>query len=367
VDQLYPPYRAKILANISSFHLGLRDSGSALTAVKEAVMLSQNRPWSGLAQSCRLFSLVNLSKRRIGETLEYASFAVENAERSDTIEERGITSYYAAAAQSLLGNFALALRFAEEAEIKFAAAGQFEWVDYARFFRGRLAFDLGCYREAGDIFEGVRTNPAGISNPVKQGLLTAWSYRSRIYSQDSLTPKPEGGGIDGDLFEIEATYFAEDYEWAAELATRFSSALPQEYFLFTEQPDWHSGFAQNELLLLHPVDFWSRMISVYRALALCRLSPADQEEALRIMQRILRDERLAETDPEDAFYFYAWYQVLEKSGAAQSDMNTALSMAFKRLQSRASRIDDPETRKLFLSQPRWNGALCLAAKEYKLI
>jgi hypothetical protein len=85
------------------------------------------------------------------------------------------------------------------------------------------------------------------------------------------------------------------------------------------------------------------------------------------MQSILRDERLAEMDPGDAFYFYAWYQVLERSGAAQSDMNTALSMAFKRLQRRASRIDDIETRKTFLSQPRWNGALSLAAKEYKLI
>jgi hypothetical protein len=367
LEQLYPPYQAKILANITSFYLGLRDSASASAAIKEAIIVSQDRPWSGLAQSYRLFSLVNLSKQRIGETLEYASFAVENAEKSDNLEERGIASYYAAAAQTLLGNFALALRFAGEAEAKFAAAGQFEWVDYARFFQGRLTFDLGHYREARDIFADVRKSPAGASDLIKKGLLAAWVYRSQIYSQNPLTPKPEGGGIDGDLFEVEAAYFAGDYEWAAELAARFSSTLPQEYFLFTEQPDWRSGFAQNELLLLHPVDFWNRMISAYRALALCRISPAGREEALRIMQRILRDERLAEMDPGDAFYFYAWYQVLERSGAAQSDMNTALSMAFKRLQRRASRIDDLETRKAFLSQPRWNGALSLAAKEYKLI
>jgi DNA-binding transcriptional ArsR family regulator len=368
MERLYPPYRAKILANITSYHLGLRDSAAASATIKEAIMLSQDKPWSGLAQSYRLFSLVNLSKQRIGETLEYASFAVENAEKSDNLEERGIASYYAAAAQTLLGNFALALRFAGEAEAKFAAAGQFEWVDYARFFQGRLAFDLGRYREAGGIFEDVRGNSAGVSDPVKKGLLAAWAYRSRIYFQNPLAPKPEGGGIDGDLFEIEAAYFVGDYERAAELAARFSSAtMPREYFLFTEQPDWNSGFAQNELLLLHPAEFWNRMISAYRALALCRVSPAGGEEALRIMQRILRDERLAETDPGDAFYFYAWYQVLERSGAAQSDMNTALSMAFKRLQRRASRIDDIETRKIFLSQPRWNGALSLAAKEYKLI
>jgi hypothetical protein len=42
-------------------------------------------------------------------------------------------------------------------------------------------------------------------------------------------------------------------------------------------------------------------------------------------------------------------------------------MAFKRLQRRASRIDEVEIRRDFLSLPRWNGALSLAAKEYKLI
>jgi hypothetical protein len=363
IEQFYPPYRPKILSGITSFHLGLRDPLAALAAVKEAMILSQDKPWSGLAQSYRLFSLVNLSEQRIGETLEYASFATENAEKLDNLEERGTASFYAATVQALFGNIALALCFAGDTELKFAAAGQLEWADYARFFRGRLAFELGRYREAREIFEDTRRNPAGNSSPEKDGLLAAWIYRSLIYFQNPLAPKPEGGGIDGDLFEIEAAYFAGDYGRAAELAAGLSSALPQNFFLFTEQPDWRSGFAQNEFLLLPPADFWNRTISAYRALALCRISPAGREEALRIMQRILRDERLAEMDPGDVFYFYAWYQVLEKSGAAQSDMNTALSMALKRLQRRASRIDDIEIRRAFLSQPRWNGALSLAAKE----
>jgi hypothetical protein len=48
-------------------------------------------------------------------------------------------------------------------------------------------------------------------------------------------------------------------------------------------------------------------------------------------------------------------------------MNTAVSMAFKRLQRRASRIDDPETRRDFLNLNYWNKALSIVAKEYKLI
>jgi hypothetical protein len=152
-----------------------------------------------------------------------------------------------------------------------------------------------------------------------------------------------------------------------ELSGRLAAVVPQDYFLYTEQPDWRSGFAQCELLLLPQKEFWDRMISTYHSLALCRISNAGGEAAVQNMQRILRDERLSEMDPNDAFYFYAWYRVLEESNSPQVDMNTAVSMAFKRLQRRASHIDDVEIRRAYLSGPRWNSALSLAAKEYKLI
>jgi hypothetical protein len=42
-------------------------------------------------------------------------------------------------------------------------------------------------------------------------------------------------------------------------------------------------------------------------------------------------------------------------------------MAFKRLQRRASRIDDIEVNRAFLSRHYWNAALSRAAKEHKLI
>jgi len=42
-------------------------------------------------------------------------------------------------------------------------------------------------------------------------------------------------------------------------------------------------------------------------------------------------------------------------------------MAFKRIQRRAGRIEDVETRRQYLNGPRWNHELSLAAKEFKLI
>ncbi|GHV90977.1 hypothetical protein AGMMS50268_14800 [Spirochaetia bacterium] len=378
-EQLYPVYKAQVLANVTAYHLGIRDLSAALETVKEAILLSQSRSWSGLAQSYRLFSLVNLSKQQVGETIDYVTFAVENAEKSGNLDELGISSYYAASAQFLFGNLSKAERLAAQAEAQSAAAGRSEWTDRSRFLRGKLAFELGRYRDARLVFEDLLENPAGLASPAKERLLTAWVYRSQVYSQDSPAPKPKGGakgmhvsaggmgGVDADLFEIEASYLAGDFERTAALSARLAGAVPQDYFLYTEQPDWRSGFAQCELLLLPQREFWDRMISVYHSLALCQISPAGGEAAVQNMQRVLRDERLSEMDPNDAFYFYAWYQVLEKSGAAQVDMNTAVSMAFKRLQRRASHIDEVETRRAYLSQPRWNSALSLAAREYKLI
>jgi hypothetical protein len=365
-DRIYLPFKAQILANAAAYFLGVRDIDSAQSAVKEAFVLSQDAPWSGLAQSNRLLSLVNLAKQRMGETVEYAGFAVENAERSGNYEELALASYYDATVQFLYGNISLAEKFAAAAEVQAVQAGRAEWVDRARFFRGKLAFDLGRYQDALRFFQDAAEAPVGNPSAEKIALLEAWAYRARIYSQNPLFPGP-GGCIDAELFKIEGAYLAGDYSRTVDLAAALGEVLPGESFIYTEQPDWRSGFAQCELLLLPPREFWGRMVSVYQSLALCHLSSAGGMEALKIMQRVLRDERLSEMDPCDAFYYYAWYQVLGESGAAQVDMNTAVSMAFKQLQRRASRIEDIKTRQAYLTQPRWNGALSLAAREHRLI
>jgi tetratricopeptide (TPR) repeat protein len=359
-----PVFKSQILANLSAFHLGAGDGASAAETVKEGILLSQGKNGAVLAQLYRLFSLVNLSRQRIGEAVDYLAFAVDSAEKFGNWHELAVSAYYAAAAQFLFGNLSKAQRFARQAEEQAAASGDDGWADRARFLRGRLCFETGRYREALEIFESLGNSPGP---PEKAGLLAAWIYRTKSYSQNPLAAKPSGGGPDADVFEIEAAYLAGDYEKAAELSGALAGVHQEDFFLFTEQPDWRSGFAQAELLLFPRGALWGRMIPVYHALALSRLSPSGGEEAQHSMQRILRDERLSDIDPWDAFYFFAWYRVLEDSGAAQVDMNTAVSMAFKRLQRRASRIDDVEIRRDFLSLPRWNSALSLAAREYKLI
>jgi hypothetical protein len=131
-----------------------------------------------------------------------------------------------------------------------------------------------------------------------------------------------------------------------------------------------SGFSQCELLLFSRQAFFTRLLSTYRALAFChldRIGGASREQAPESMRRIIREEGQPNIDPNDAFYYYAYYNVLQESGGAEVDMNTAISIAFKRLRSRASRIEDIETKRAFLSLNYWNKALGQAAKRHKLI
>jgi tetratricopeptide (TPR) repeat protein len=92
-----PAYKAQIFANLAGYHFGVQDIPAASEVVKEAMLLSQNQQEGrGLAQSYRLFSLVNISKQRMGDAIDYFTFAIENAERTGYPDELAVSAYYAA-------------------------------------------------------------------------------------------------------------------------------------------------------------------------------------------------------------------------------------------------------------------------------
>jgi tetratricopeptide (TPR) repeat protein len=367
--------KSQIIVNFCAYYLGCRDIAAASAKAKEAILLGQNSNSFCLPQAYRLFSLVCLSRQQAAETIEYLNFALSNAEKAGNYYEMGISAYYAAASQFLYGDIFNAKRLARKSIEQSLAVGRPEWADLSRFLEGRLYFELGDYREALDIFQGLHREPFGAKTEEKDHLFDAWIYRSKIYSQNPRISRPENANHDALLFEIEAAYLAEDYERAVELSGAFKNPFSQENFLYTEQPDWRSGYMQCEYLFFSHGEIQDRFTCLFNSLALSRLSSLETakpgsyngDEAMQNMQRILRDERLCEMDPWDAFYFYAMYRVLENTGANIVDMSTAVSMAFKRLQRRASRIEDVETRRQYLNGTRWNRELCLAAREFKLI
>jgi tetratricopeptide (TPR) repeat protein len=381
----FPLYKARILIGATGYYLSVQDGVSALKSVKEAMMLSQTlEQGKGLAQVYRLFSLVNVSQQRLDDALEYFTFAIERAELTGAQDELALAAYYAAGTHFLFGNISKAERIALRSEAAAVASGRTEWADRARFLLGRLHFEIGRYQDALNIFEDLESRRPASSD--RAMVCSAWIFRTEVFLNRPNPRVPSAMNYDARLFAVEAAYLTGNYQEtvtrADALADALVSVLPEGNFLFVEQPDWRSGFSQCELLLFSLRNFFSRLLSTYRALALCRVKPPGslvkgqrkseagsevKSEAHDFLRRILREEGMSQTDPNDAFYYYAHYCVLQETGAVEVDMNTAVSLAFKRLQSRASRIDDLETKRSFLSLNYWNKALGQAAKQHKLI
>jgi tetratricopeptide (TPR) repeat protein len=370
-----PSYKARILFNLAAFHLGCKDLAAAQDAAKESMILSQNREeGAGLVQAYRLFSLVNICKQQVGEAVDYSDFAIEKAEHSGHFGELAITTYYAAGIHLLFGNLSKAERLVRQTDESASVTGRIEWADRARFLLGRIRFETGRYQEALDIFTMLLDQEIPGASAGREQILRAWIYRSRVFLRQSPGKLSGAKSPDTRLFEIEAAYLSGEYERTIRLADSFYTDLPEARFIFIEQPDWWSGFAQCELLLFPPKGFFNRLLSTYRALALGKLNKPSTagpgtagEMALDSMRKVIREEGLPQTDPNDAFYYYSHYCVLREIGAVEVDMDTAISIAFKRLRTRASNIDDIETRRAYLSLNYWNNAMSQAARAHRLI
>jgi len=379
----YPVLNAQITANFCCYYLCKYDEKEAVNKAKEAILLGQNKNSYCLPQSYRLFALVCLSKQRINETIEYLGFALASAEKIGNNHELAISAYYAAAAQFLYGDIFTASRLARKSIEQSLSAGHPDWADRSLFIEGRLEFELGHYSEALRIFENLLNNPYGSRTAEKENLLSAWIYRSKVYLKEKVIKKPDKANIDACLFEIEEAYLSEKYKKAIDMIKVFNYPLNEENFLFSEKADWRSGFDQCEHLFFTHGEIMSRMISVFYSLSLSRLFASDTlekfdlsdtsdiskdgEDAVQGIQKVLRDDKLCEIDPWESFYFYSKYLILEQTGANMVDLSTAVSMAFKRLQRRAGRIEDIETRRQYLNGSKWNRELSLTAKEFKLI
>jgi tetratricopeptide (TPR) repeat protein len=370
----YTGCRAQMQANLTAFYIGSREIDAATETVREILLINRDLG-DDKVPAYRLFSLVNLSKQRIDDAMEYISFALDQAEKAGQQEEIFLTCYFASSINLLNGNLSRSLRLAKRAEETAFSIGYIKWGFRAKFLRARLYFEIGRYREALDIFSSIPCE----SGTEMARTVEAWIYRIRNFLEpfSSLKQDAEFSGSDAKIFEIEAAYFSYDYKRAEALAEEFLSSPvgPQENFFFTEQPDWRSGFSQCEYIFQSGEKPGTRLVQIFKSMAQCALNPSfeTRAEILGRMQRFMRDELLPDTDPNDTLYFYAWCCMLRDSRChkdaltSQVDLNTVVSMAFKRLQRRAGKIDDAETRQAFLSLPRWNSALYQAAREHRLI
>jgi tetratricopeptide (TPR) repeat protein len=363
-----PLYQAEEYSITALYRLGINDKTAALEAAKKSVMLSQDDPKSAsLSRVYRIMALVNLSNGRLSDTMDYIAFAFDSAMKNNDHDELSLSGYYSSGAHYLFGNISKAGRLINLSKTSASVSGRMEWFIRSTFFEGRVLFETGDYARALALFENLLEEMSGKTETSAYHTISAWAYRCKIYLDAVPAEENIKHSIDFLLFEIEASYFAGDYETAAKKATSFIEHIPGPAFQFVEQPDWSSGFSGIEFILFNKKDFLARFATAYRCLSFCRIDKINATEAAHDMEYLMRNERFNGSDPNNPFLFYAYFRVLEEADAPEVDKNTAISMAFKCLQSRASRIDDLDTKRSFLNLPFWNKQLYQTAKDYKLI
>ena len=376
----YEACQVHVYSNLSAFYIGIGNGNAASDALRKAMHINRSLGKNAIP-AFRFFSLANLSRQKMDDALEYISFALDQAEKNEQMEELFIASYYASSIFFIHGNLSRAERLSLRSEEIAASLGQSRWLSRIKFFRGRIYFEMGRYREALEIFKSLESMSSYMAETINAWIYRTNNFMSGFSAIDSAIHIDENlSGIDGKFFAIEAAYHTGDYQRAVSLAEDFllSPEARKDNFLFTEQPDWNSGFSQCEYLLQNDKVPGTRLVWIYRLMSQCALQGGREGMLVNLgsMQRFMRDELLPETDPFDAIYFHGWLCMLRNSGNVSpsygteklnSDLNNILSMAFRRLRRRWDRIDVREIRQSIFELPLWNNILYLAAKEYKAI
>ena len=373
---LEPPLGGNILRydsyemlNRAAYRLSTGAVPAASADIKGVILRLQGTETAGgLARAYRLFALVDLSQGHLSDAIDYLTFSMEAAENKKEDFEAILVYLHAASAYFLYGNISKADRLALRAEKSANDCGLRQWIAYARFFQGRMHFEAGRYLEAQKMFESIME----VGSEAHLSTLKAWTCRARVFADPSYAWDPAERNGDAELFQLEYLVHRGQYAKAALFADSIQGSDLQPHFIYTDQPDWSSGFSQCEYLTNEGKVLQSRLIAVYRALALSRcdrdLVPSvEVDSAVVALRSLVRDGKISELDPNDAFYIFAYYKVLETNGASEIDRETVLSLSFKRLQRRASRIDDMETKRAYLNMHFWNSSLGVDAKKHNLI
>ncbi len=353
-------YEAYMLCDRAAYRLGEGNTQAALIAVKRALICLQDLPnEAGLCRAYRLFGLTHIALQRVGDGVEYLSFALETAERAADLYEDALCSLFMAGAQFLVGNYSKADRYAARAELLAGKADLPGWARRALFFRGRILFETGRYRDAAEIFDVVGGE-----------LGAPWSRRCGLYEGRTAEAARSGSfeSLEELLFAVESEFLAGRYDGVLALTENGVESEPSRRFVLVEQAAPRGGYAHCEDAAFPDGDFIHRHLKIFRALALGSGNSFERRaEALELLRLMLKESTLPDADPYDAFYYYAQYRILKETGASELDISTALSVAFKRLQRRAGRTDDLETKRSFLFLNRWNADLMAAAKANNLI
>jgi tetratricopeptide (TPR) repeat protein len=350
--QPYPSYeKGNALLAMSSYYVTKADVGKAIEKAKESLIIFQDIE-EGEAEAAAYLELGTgmLASGKIEEALEYLDLSEKKLDHASFEKLR--CSAFSAIALFIQGNLAKLNTIIQNAYEMADGLGRREWQLYLSFFKGRIAFHMGSYVDAGLIMQDCLALASVYSFEEARTVLYAWLARALIYQG---RPK-EAANILREIrstaekhyFMAEACYFEGDYSDALD---QLEKGLKKSQPLVPypgENIYWANGFASLEGRCIASEErepLITRLMLSFKA-HLLALS-GNMTESEELFRAIIRRKQLPALDVHFSLYYY--------------------NQAVKSLQERASRIESPKERALFVGRNAWNKRIMADARQRRLV
>lgn len=339
------------------------------TFQKETVLAGEYRALS-------LIAMLSLARNNGDDSVVYLEYALDNAERMHDSSCVISTTFDMAIVHFIIGNFHFAMCALDNVE-KLVVAGYAKDREVSLLFmKGRIAFELGNYRNAELLFQTAASLASVHQIPESVALCRVWYARSlahqnRYASAENILASCAATIPEAYIFLLESGLISGHTvagiafpESIAELFTS-SDRWSSEKFL------WKSGFAIAEdrcYGTTADTRIAVRMYEVFSRYYHCRFGQCnDIPGTVSDLAQIARSA-LEAKDPYAAIYYYICYDMgIKSDGVLPADTTTFLSRGFKYMQRRANEIEENSIREQFMQHPTWNSRLYRTARDNMLI
>ncbi|MBN1411687.1 MAG: ATP-binding protein [Spirochaetales bacterium] len=372
------PYRGTLFLNIARYQLAQCEIDKAMSAVKSALMDFQD--YSDVEDKAITYTemgCIKIAEEKADDAVDYLEMAdrilpIESHtyDRIKILTLEGIAFF-------LLGNLSKASQMAEKGREIANSMARRDLELFLTFFKGRIKFELGQFKEALKEFQDCLLLSYIYSVFEAEDTINAWIARTFIYKN-----KMEVGIriLKGLKSSKEVNfYLSEAYFFLGE-NTKAGSYLDQ--CSIGEGPDrqetvtsliniisWKNGYSSIEGKLMRldkKSTLFDKVIRAFSAYVKCHYGK--NEEGLQELYNINRTESYSKIDPYTSYYSYLYSSALYKDrDNPLDDALTILNKAVKQLQERASKIEVSIDRSNYLYVNFWNKKLIDEAKERNLI
>jgi tetratricopeptide (TPR) repeat protein len=362
--------KGRLLLQLSSYYRTVGDISQSIKIIKRSLLDLHNRGNQKDETSAYIeLSSAMLADGKIDDALEYLKFADRLLPRSSYERLRCLS--LTAISHFLKGATTKALSVLHDGLANADKIGRREWQLFLTFFKGRIYFYLGNYQQAMEIFLDCLTLIRIYSFPKAKETVSAWLARSTVYNGspteglrmlENIIKKSESV-----IFLAEAFHFLKDNTNALLLLDRVFQ-IPKHQTLYPgENIVWHDGFSSIEgrcLTLENKESLLQKYARNFKTYVLAkerRDNPID-------LQKIAFQRNVVELDASNSLYFFFYFTALSTNIEDSSvDRITILNKALKYLQERASCIDSPREKYLYLHDNVWNRMIMDEARTNRLI